>query len=222
MQVPDFGSRFFTYQMVDARTDLFASIGKQYATKPGFYLLVGPNWKGDVPAGVNATYRSPTDLVAVFPRVFQDDTPEDRRAVQPLLSQIVVYPLSEFDGKMKTKDWTKTPSFPAPAGGSGETKWVIPETFFDELPQVMKEIPPLPGEELLYPMFQSVLDAAARDASIKNTLTQAAIAAEDELIKPLFEFHNNGQPIGNGWNSPPTPVRAEPARSIRSEPRASR
>jgi hypothetical protein len=134
--------------------------------------------------------------VAIFPRVFQDDTPEDKRAIQPLLSQIVVYPLSEFDGKMKTKDWTKTPSFPAPAAGSGETKWVIPEKFFDELPQVMKEIPPLPGEESLYRMFQSVLDAAAKDASIKNALTQTAIAAEDELIKPLFEFHNNGRPIG--------------------------
>jgi hypothetical protein len=207
VQVPDFGNRFFTYQMTDARTDSFASIGKQYATKAGFYLLVGPNWKGDAPAGVNATYRSPTDLAAIFPRVFQDDTPEDKRAIQPLLSQIVIYPLSEFDGKMKTRDWTKTPSFPAPSGGSGETKWVIPETFFDELPQVFKEIPPLPGEESLYRMFQSVLDAAATDASIKDTLTQTAIIAEDELIKPLFEFHNNGRPIGNGWNSPPNGAR---------------
>jgi hypothetical protein len=71
----------------------------------------------------------------------------------------------------------------------------------------MKEISPLPGEESLYRMFQSVLDAAAKDASIKDTLTQTAIATEDELIKPLFEFHNNGRPIGNGWNSPPNGAR---------------
>jgi len=104
VQVPDFGGRFYTFQITDARTDSLASIGKQYATKPGFYLLVGPNWKGDVPAGVNAVFRSQTDLVAIFPRVFQDDTPEDKVAIQPLLNQIVVYPLSEFDGKIKTKD----------------------------------------------------------------------------------------------------------------------
>ena len=97
VQVPDFGDRFFTYQMTDARTNSFASIGKQYRTKPGFYLLIGPNWKGDVPKGVNATFRSPTDLAAIFPRVFQDDTPEDKRAIQPLLKQVMVYPLSEFD-----------------------------------------------------------------------------------------------------------------------------
>jgi hypothetical protein len=54
VQVPNFGDRFYTHQMVDHRTDSFASIGKQYGTKAGFCLLVGPNWKGDVPKGINA------------------------------------------------------------------------------------------------------------------------------------------------------------------------
>ena len=204
IQVPDFGGRFWTYQLCDARTDAFANMGKQNGTKPGFYLLVGPNWKGDKPAGVTEVYRSSTDLAVIFPRVFQDDTPEDKAAVQPLLSQIMVYPLTEFDGKMKTKDWHKTPDFPPPPGaGEGETKWVIPEKFFDQLPQVMKEVPPLPGEEALYKMIQSVLDAADKDPKIKDTLVRTAVAAEKELITPLFDFHNNGRPIGNGWNSPP-------------------
>jgi hypothetical protein len=203
VQVPDFGQRFFTYQIVDARTDAFAQIGKQYGTKQGFYLLVGPNWRGEVPAGIDGVFRSPTDLAAVLPRTFQDDTPEDNAQVQSILNQIVVYPLSEFDGKMKTKDWKKSPNFPAPAGGGGETKWVDPEKFFDQLPRVLQEIPPLPGEESLYKMFQSLLDAGAQDPKIKEVLTQTAIAAENELIAPLFHFHNNGRPIGNGWTSPP-------------------
>jgi hypothetical protein len=203
VQVPDFGERFYTYQIADARTDSFASIGTQYGTKPGFYLLVGPNWKGDVPAGINAVYRSPTDLASIFPRIFQDDTQEDKARIQPLISQVMVYPLSEFDGKMKTKDWTKTPSFPSPGGGgAGETKWVVPEKFFDELPRVMKEVPPLPGEESLYAMIQSVLLAADKDPAIKKTLVETAVASEAELIKPLFEFRNNGIPVGNGWTSP--------------------
>jgi hypothetical protein len=206
--VPDFGERFYTYQIVDARTDSFAAIGKQHETKPGFYLLVGPNWKGDVPKGINAVYRSPTDLAVIFPRVFQDDTPEDKAAVQSLLKRVMVYPLSEFDGAMKTKDWSKSPDFPAPAGqGAGETKWVIPEKFFDQLPQIMKGIPPLPGEEALYGMIQSVLDAAAKDPEIKKTLIETAVDAETSLVQPLFEFHNNGRPIGNGWTSPPNGAR---------------
>jgi hypothetical protein len=208
VQVPDFGDRFFTYQIVDHRTDSFASIGKQYSTKPGFYLLVGPNWNGTVPAGINAVARSSTDLAAIFPRTFQDDTPEDKAAIQSVLRQIVVYPLTEFDGQMKSKDWSKVPSFPPPPGaGKGETKWVIPEKFFDQLPEVLQTVPPLPGEEALYGTLKSLLDAAAKDPQIKETLTQTAIAAEEQLIKPLFDFHNNGRPMGNGWTSPPNGAR---------------
>jgi hypothetical protein len=208
VQVPDFGDRFFTYQIVDHRTDSFAQIGKQYGTKPGHYLLVGPNWKGDVPKGVNAVVRSSTDLGAIFPRVFQDDTAEDKVAIQKVLNQVMVYPLSEYDGTMKTRDWSKSPSFPAPAGaGKGETKWVVPEKFFDQLPEVLQTVPPLPGEGALYGMFKSVLDAAARDPQFKATLVETAAAAEEELISPLFNFHNNGRPVGNGWTSPPNGAR---------------
>jgi hypothetical protein len=71
----------------------------------------------------------------------------------------------------------------------------------------MEEIPPLPGEESLYRMFQSVLDAAAKDPQIKETLKQTAIAAEKELMGPLFQFRNNGRPVGNGWTSPPNGAR---------------
>lgn len=202
VQVPDFGDRFWTYQLCDARTDAFANMGKQNGTKTGFYLLVGPKWKGQKPEGVIEVYRSSTDLAVIFPRVFQSDAPEDKAAVQPLLSQIVVYPLSEFDGKMKTKDYSKVPVYPAPADDGGETKWVDPEKFFDELPLVMKEIPPLPGEESLYAQFQSVLDAAAKSPKIKEILKRAAVDAEVNVVKPLFEFHNNGRPLGNGWTSP--------------------
>jgi hypothetical protein len=208
VQVPDFGSRFFTYQLVDHRTDSFFSIGKQYGTKPGLYLLVGPNWNGTVPAGIAAVGRSSTDLAAIFPRVFQDDTPEDKAAIQGLLNQIMVYPLTEFDGQMKIKDWTKVPSFPEPpSAGKGETKWVDPETFFDQLIEVLQVVPPLPGEEAMYAQFRSLLDAAAKDPQIKATLTQTAVAAEDNLIRPLFQFHNNGRPVGNGWTSPPNGAR---------------
>jgi hypothetical protein len=201
-QVPDFGDRFWVYAHYDARTDEFSEIGKQYGTKPGFYLIVGPNWKGEKPTGITSVVRSSTSLAFVIPRVFMDDTEADHAAIQPLLSQIVYYPLSEFDGKMKTKDWSKLPHFPAPKTTTGETKWVNPETFFDELPAVIKQVPPMPGEEALYNWIGSVLDAAAKDPQIKQTLKETAIASERDLIDPYFQWRNNGRAAGNGWNSP--------------------
>jgi len=201
VQVPDFGDRFWVYALYDARTDEFSAIGKAYSTKPGFYLMVGPDWKGQMPSGITAVVRSSTPLAFSVPRIFMDDTAEDHKAIQPLISQVVFYPLSDFDGKMKTKDWSKLPHFPAPPS-KGETKWVNPETFFDELPAVMKSVPPLPGEEALYKWISSVLDAAAQDPAIMKTLKETAIAAEREMITPFIQWRYNGRPAGNGWNSP--------------------
>jgi hypothetical protein len=202
-QVPDFGDRFWVYALYDARTDEFAQIGKPYGTSPGFYLIVGPHWQGQPSQGISAVVRSSTELAFAAPRVFRDDTAEDLKAVRTVLNQILFYPLSEYDGKMKTKDWTKIPSFPVPqTSGGGEAKWVDPATFFDQLPSVMKLTPPLPGEESLYHWIGSVLEATDRDPAVKRILVEAAIQAEKDLITPLFQWRNNGATLGNGWNSP--------------------
>ena len=76
------------------RTDEFAEIGKHYGTKPGFYMIVGPNWKGDVPASIAAVVRSSTELAFTAPRIFKDDTSDDTRALQSVRSPIMFYPLS--------------------------------------------------------------------------------------------------------------------------------
>jgi hypothetical protein len=199
IQVPDFGDRFWIYALYDARTDQFGEMGHPYGTKPGFYLLVGPNWKGEIPAGIEAVIRSSTEFGFIGPRIFLNDTTEDRAAIQPILNQINGYPLAEFDGNVKTADWGDTPSFPAPEV-EGENKWVVPEVYFDQLPAVMAAVPPLPGEEALYASVKQVLDAAETDPAVKNALVEAAIEAEEEIVGPMFLWKHNGIPAGNGWN----------------------
>jgi hypothetical protein len=200
-QVPDFGDRFWVYALYDARTDQFGELGKPYGSKPGFYLLAGPNWQGDMPDGVNAVIRASTSLGNAIPRVFMDDTDEDRKAIQPLIDQIVFYPLSEFDGTMKTKDWSEAPAIAGPAAsGGGETQWVVPEKFFDQLPDVLDTVPPLPGEEALYAQFRWLLAVADNDPEIKKAIVAEAVATEAEVIAPFFEWRHNGRSAGNGWN----------------------
>ena len=202
-QVPDFGDRFWVYALYDGRTDEFSQIGKQYKTMPGFYLMAGPNWKGEIPAGITGLVRSSTSVVFAIPRIFMDETPEDHKAIQPMLDQIDFYPLKEFDGKMKITDWSKLPHLPAPgSSGDGEAKWVNPDTFFEQLPAVMSQVPPLPGEESLYGWVGSVMEAALKDPDVNETLKQSAAAAERDMITPLLQWRYNGGPAGNGWNSP--------------------
>jgi hypothetical protein len=198
-QVPDFGNRFWVYPMYDTRTDEIAKVGKQYGTKPGFYMIVGRNWKGKVPSGITAVVYSPTDLVFAVPRIQLDDTAEDRKAIQTPLSQVMFYPLSQYDGKMKSIDWSKIPSVPVPAGPPN--KWVNPETYFDDLPVVMAQVPPLPGEEALYGSIQSVFKAAATDPATKKALVESFVAADKELVDPLLQWRYNGVSAGNGWTT---------------------
>jgi hypothetical protein len=200
IQVPDFGDRFWVYALYDTRNEQFAEVGKPYGSKPGFYLLVGPNWKGETPAGITAVVRCSTELATAIPRVFMDDTAEDRKAIQPLLNQIVAYPLTKFDGKMKTMDWSGTPDIPGPKATGEETKWVVPEKFFDQFGVILDNVPPLPGEEAMYSNFRSLLEAAQRDPQIKKVLVETAVATEKEVIKPFFDWKHNGLPAGNGWN----------------------
>jgi hypothetical protein len=201
IQVPDFGDRFWVYQIVDQRTDSFVQMGKMYGTKPGFYLLAGPDWKGTLPGGITSVFHSRTNLGVVIPRAFMDDTAEDRKAIQSVLTGILLYPLSKFTGHTQTKDWSTLPTYPSTSQGDEETKWVLPESFFDVLPAVMKEVAPLPGEEALYANIQSVLDAAAKDPKLHAALVASAVEADKNLITPLFQFHNYGIPLPHYWTT---------------------
>jgi len=201
IQVPDFGDRFWVYQAVDLRTDSFVQLGKMYDTKPGFYLLVGPNWKGEAPKGIAKVFRASTNTGIVAPRIFQDDTPEDERAVQAPLRQIVMYPLAEFDGTMKSIDWTKLPQSPTPEGNADEVKWVVPEKFVDQLGAVLADAPPLPGEETRYAQVRAVLEVAKADPRRKEAMTKAAVDAETEVVAPLFQFGAWGQQLPYRWST---------------------
>jgi hypothetical protein len=201
IQVPDFGDRFWVYQIVDERTDSFADVGKMYGSTPGFYLLVGPDWKGEVPKGITRVFRASTNTGYVVPRVFQDDTPEDNKHVREVTQQVMMYPLTEFDGKMKSRDWSKLAKLPSTASGDEEVKWVVPEKFFDVLPKALADAPPLPGEEARYAELNAVLAAAEQDPKIKAAMTEAATDADATIVKPLFEFRNWGLQLQGGWST---------------------
>jgi hypothetical protein len=200
IQVPDFGDRFWVYALYDNRSDQVGHLGKPYDTKPGFYLLAGPNWRGPVPPGITEVVRSPTELANAIPRIFMNDTAEDRAAIRPLVNQVVAYPLAEFDGQMKTVDYAALPHFPAPDTGNEERQWVVPEQFFEQLRGVLDDVPPLPGEEAIYATFRQLMHAAHADKGLAKLLVDTAMQSERDLVLPLFQWRHNGVPTANNWN----------------------
>jgi hypothetical protein len=201
IQVPDFGERFWVYACYDARTDQFGQLGRQYGTRPGFYLLVGPEWRGQVPPGITQVFRSATELANIVPRIFMDDTAEDRVAIRRVVNQVVCYPLAEFDGRMKTVDYAALPHFPTPpSDGSAETRWVLPARFVEQLGEVLRIVPPLPGEEAITANLRQLWNAAQRDPEVARLIVEEATRVDEETVRDFLWWRHNGVPAGNNWN----------------------
>jgi hypothetical protein len=202
LQVPDFGDRFWLFQLGDQRTDRFSKLGKMHDSKPGFYLIVGPDWSGEKPNGFVDVLRCPTRIGYVIPRVFQQNTPEDREAIQDALCKIGLYPLSKFDGEVKTRDWTKARWYPnlGQVPGQGGKRFV-PDQFLDALAEVLEEAPPLAGEERLYQQYRQLLAQASGDPASRERLLKSFHETETEVMTQLFEFHNLGKRLPHGWTT---------------------
>ena len=203
IQVPDFKGRFWVYQLANQRTDSIADLGSVYNSKPGFYMIAGPGWKGTVPKEVIKVFYSDTKIVFGAPRVFMNDTPEDKKEVQKYTNQIDFYPLSEFNGKMKTRSWADLPSLPEAAGQNGkeEVKWVDPNNFVNDLTAVLEGVPALSGEEAFYGNMKEVLEAVKNNPELKNAFIQGAVEAEKDLVSPLFNFRNYGTKLKDNWST---------------------
>ena len=77
----------------------------------------------------------------------------------------------------------------------------MPEKFFDELPTVLADAPPLPGEEARYAQVLAVLAAAKDNPKMKQAMIEAAKDAEEKLVNPLFQFRNYGQQLPHNWST---------------------
>lgn len=187
------------YVLPDQR--VVARLGSIYGIQPGFYLLAGPDWKGKIPPGITGVFRSSTNTAFVFPRVFQDDTAEDKRVIQTVLQRISMYPLAEYDGIQKVIDWSRIQQGPAPTAQRAETRWVSPQKLLDELPLVFKDAPPRPSEEARYAEAIAVINAARDNPALKTAMIEAATQAETALIDPLLKFRNYGRQLPYNWTT---------------------
>ncbi len=155
-----------------------------------------------MPPGITGVFRANAYTGFVIPRVFMDDTDADRAAVQPLVNQIDMYPLSMFDGRQKHREWAKQTRFPAQDSGSGaETPWVVPAKFIETLSLVLEDAAPLPGEEARYAEVLAVIAAAQNDPALKTAMVDEATKAEQDLVTPLFQFRNYGLPLPHHWTT---------------------
>ncbi|HEF4762478.1 TPA: DUF1254 domain-containing protein [Pseudomonas putida] len=140
--------RYFSAQFIDQYTFNFAYLGSRTSGNGGgHYLLAGPDWKGDTPAGIEQVIRSETQFAFVFYRT-QLFNPADIDNVKQVQAGYKVQPLSAFLGK------------PAPA--TTAVDFIKPLTtqqerssleFFKVLNFVLSFCPTHPSEQALMQRF---------------------------------------------------------------------
>jgi hypothetical protein len=144
LHMPDTRGRYYLMQMLDAWTNVFATVGKRSTgTQAGDFAITAPGWQGSLPPGVQEIH-APTDLAWIIGRI-QTNGPADFTAVNALQNQITLMPLSAYG-----KPYSPPREVPVVPGVDMQTPPVtqvarmLAATFFPTLAQLMKTNPPSP------------------------------------------------------------------------------
>lgn len=88
--------RYYLAPMLDGWVEVFQDPGRRTTgTGAQTYLIAGPGWNGNAPAGVKE-YKSPTDMVWGLGRNYCTGTPEGYAEVHAIQDQFRLVPLSSF------------------------------------------------------------------------------------------------------------------------------
>lgn len=144
--------RYYSLQFIDMYTFNFAYVGSRATGNgAGSFLLAGPNWQGEKPAGVKEVIRSETQFAFVLYRTQLFD-PDDIGNVERIQAGYKVEPLSAFLGQ------------PAPAASAGvdflkpltpDEQKTSPE-FFDVLNFILQFCPVNPAETEMRARFARI------------------------------------------------------------------
>jgi hypothetical protein len=135
--------RYYSLQFIDAYTFNVDYVGtRTTGNGGGEYLLAGPDWHGDAPAGISKVIRSDTDFMFVFYRT-QLVGPDDLANVGDIQAGYTAQPLSSYLNQPAPPPPPPI-DFPAPPSVVQEATSL---DFFTVLSFVLAHAPVLPADE---------------------------------------------------------------------------
>ncbi|MDQ1486434.1 MAG: hypothetical protein QOJ62_2127 [Actinomycetota bacterium] len=176
--------RYYSLQFVDLYTYNVDYVGtRTTGNGGGKYLLAGPNWKGDKPAGIDKVIRSDTDLALVLYRT-QLLGPSDLETVKKIQAGYQVTPLSAF--------LNQPPPPPAPRIDfvpplSRDQEKTSPQ-FFDILNFALRFAPTLPDEKDLRAKFATIGIAPDGSFDADKLSAEMRTAIEGGMADAWAEF----------------------------------
>jgi hypothetical protein len=188
--------RYYSVMLCDGNTFNYGYIGSRATgNEPGDYLLVGPDWKGETPAGIKKVFHSTTQfsLAAYRTQLFN---PEDMPNVVKVQSGYKVQPLSAF---LKQPDPPAAPTINFPKIDKDSVK----TGFFDYLDFALQFAPAGPEEKAIREKLARLGIAAGKTFDLKSLSPEQEAAMAEGMKAGEAKVEDTVKNLGtkiNGWN----------------------
>lgn len=201
---------YWTIQICDAFTTVIRQLGSASETPGGKFLLVGPDWEGELPKGFLEVIKSPTHVVGVFGRSFTAHTPESKNEARAVLNQIGMIPLSEdktgplkFDCEASARNKVYPPGLTAEILAADpdllRIRPVNPVQFWVGLEKALDANPIVgPNDAAMAEQARTLIALRESNDTWRALLDRVALAADAELHEGS-KYHQTGVEAGNGW-----------------------
>ncbi|MCB1687732.1 MAG: DUF1254 domain-containing protein [Halioglobus sp.] len=193
------GNRYYVVQLVDGNTYNYGYIGtRATGNKAGSYMVVGPGWAGEKPAGVERVFESTTPFSFAVIRT-QLYNPQDIDNVRKVQAGYKAQPLSAFLNRPAPPAVPKIDFLPANTAGIKDNFWQYLDAALEFVPvsETSKDIRAklvrlgIGGGEAVAPK-----DISAEE---RQAIVEGMKAGEARIAKYLTSgMHNlNGWPTGS-------------------------
>jgi hypothetical protein len=187
--------RYYSVMLCDGNTFNFGYIGSRATgTEPGDYMVVGPDWKGDTPAGIKKVFHSSTQFAAVAYRT-QLFNPADMPNVVKIQSGYKVQPLSAF---LKQPAPPAAPAIDFPKANAE----LVKQNFFSYLDFALQFAPAGPEEVAIRTKLASIGIGPGKTFEMKDLSAEhraAVLLGMKQGEEKIEQYLTTGQKNINGW-----------------------
>jgi hypothetical protein len=187
--------RYFSVMLCDGNTYNYGYIGSRATgNEPGDYLVVGPDWKGETPAGIKKVFRSTTPFSLAAYRT-QLINPDDMPNVIKVQSGYKAQPLSAFLKQPAPPAAPKIDFVPATTEG-------IKKNFYEYLDAALQFVPEAPDNKEIRAKLAKIGIGPGKTFSFKDLSLEhkaAVLLAMKEGDDKVEKYLNSGMKNINGW-----------------------
>jgi hypothetical protein len=189
-------SRYYSVMLCDGNTFNYGYIGSRATgTEAGDYMVVGPDWKGETPAGIKKVFHSSTQFSAAAYRT-QLFNPADMPNVVKVQSGYKVQPLSAF---LKQPASPPAPAIDFPKANAE----LVKQNFFSYLDFALQYAPAGPEETAIRAKLASIGIGPGKTFEMKDLSLEhkaAILLGMKEGGAKIDQYVTSGQKNINGWN----------------------